>query len=359
MKPFKLFLRTGIIFFWLIGLGLFLTLPSIGALTQDAKTINVLTFPATLDAKTIADFEKQTGIRVNLVYYESNEELFVKLYSTNGEGYDLFMPSDYTIDKFVKNGLVKPLDKTKLTFWQTIDPRLLGQYFDPENRYTVPYFWAIYGIGVNKTFFNKEVPASWQLLYDYPLQQNKVGMFNVAREALLATAQYLYKETGNLSKEKIDAIQATLVDQKKNVEAYIDADFRSNYLLASNTSPVVVAATPFIAQLMKDTNEIDFIVPHEGSFILIDSWVIFAATKKDDLVYQFINYLFRSSVLLHLFQNYPFFPVTNDLKLLMEENDIPQSIIKAHFDNTIKLEFFKNVLSDESANNVWMTVKTS
>jgi spermidine/putrescine transport system substrate-binding protein len=359
MKIVSLLFRAGIIFFWIGCLIVLLAIASVGSLSQNVKTINVLTYPATLDQKIIAEFEKETGIRVNLIYYENNEELFVKLLTTKGQGYDLFMPSDYSVERFIKHGLMKPIDKSKLNFWHRINPRVIGQYFDPENIYTIPFFWTVYGLGINRNFFDKKIPDSWQLLFDYSLSHAKVGMFNLAREALLTTALYLFGGIENLTEQKIKQIQTILVNQKKNVEAYIDADFRANYLLASDASPVVVAASTFIAQLMKENEAIDFILPREGTFILIDSWALPTATTKDDLVYQFINFLFKPSALLHLFQNYPFFPVTNDLKMLMEENEVPESIIRAHFDTKLKLEFFKNVLSDESANNVWITVKTS
>lgn len=360
MKFLTIFLRTVIIGFWFICLILFLAMPAVTNLWQDDKTINLFIWGATIDPKIIDDFQKETGIRVNQVYFESNEELFVKLLTAKGRGYDLLMPSDYVVEKLIAHKLIKPLDKTKLDFWDSINPRLLNHYFDPGNIYTIPYFWAIYGLGISNNFFGKKVPpSSWQLLFDYPITPAKVAMLNVARESILITAQYLYESIENITTNKIDEIKKKLIAQKKRVEVYTDADIRANYLLASETCPVVVAASPYMAQLMQEDDSVSFLFPKEGSFILIDSLVISSKTDKEALVYKFINYLFRPEILLHHFESYPFLPVTKNLKSLMEKNNTPKSIIDAHFDESLKLEFFKNVISEEIVNTVWMLLKTS
>jgi spermidine/putrescine transport system substrate-binding protein len=349
-----------VVIFWLICFILFLVVPSVINLTQNDKTINVFTWTATLDPKIAADFEKETGIHVNFVYFENNEELFVKLLTTKGKGYDLIMSSDYTIQNFIKYDLLKPLDKSKINFWQRINPRLLNCYFDPDNTYTIPYFWAVYGLGVNREFFgNQELPHSWSLLFDYPLNHAKVAMFNVAREAMLVAAQYFYGTIENITQEKVAAIEQKLIEQKQRVETYTDADLRVNYLLASETVPVSIAATPYIVELMQEDASIDFIFPKEGSFILIDALSLSSATKKDAMVYEFINYLFRPEILLHHFLNVPFFPTTRDAKALMQEYNIPRSIIDAHFNTELTLNFFKNIIPHDVANRVWMNVKTS
>ena len=361
MKFSKYGIRVFFIVCWVLVLGLFLWLPTLSSwFWQEERVINLFTWAATIDPQIIKDFEKETGIRVNIIYFESNEELFVKLFTTKGKGYDLIMPSDYLMEKLIKYKLVKSLDKSKLNFWDELNPRLLDHYFDPGNVYSIPYFWSIYGLGIDKKFFNnKQPPSSWDLLFTYPIGKNKVAMLNVAREAMLITAQYLYKSIESINKNRIKEIKNTLIEQRKRVEAYVDADIRSNYLLASQTCPIVVSASPYIAQLMRDDENIDFLIPQEGSFILIDNLVISAASKKEDMVYEFINYLYQPEVVKHHYQNYPFLPVTKNLKELMEENNEPSAIIKAHFDESLQLSFFKNVIPETIANDVWIAIKTS
>lgn len=352
-------MRVAIIFFWLLCLGAFLWFPTIDFFKRD-NVINIFVWPATIDYQVIKAFERETGIKVNITYFDSNEELFIKLYSTNGQGYDMYMPTDYSMHKFIEYNLAKPLDKTKLDFLPRLNPRLLHQYFDPENVYSIPYFWAIYGLGIDKEFFGNRIPpSSWSLLFDYPLGSAKIGMINVALEAVLITAKYRFGTIDVLTPDKLDQITTLLIDQKKRVESYIDTDVRSTYLLTSRGSPVVVTVSPFIAKIMKEYPRIDFLVPQEGSFVIIDNILISSACKRDHLVYTFINFLYRPENLLYHAKKYPFIPTTTDMSQIMKEAGMPQSIIDIHMDDTLLLHFFKTVLPETIVDSLWVMVKTS
>jgi spermidine/putrescine transport system substrate-binding protein len=352
------FIRTVMIGFWLACLGMLFLIPIAGSLWQPGRSITILIWAATIDSKIIAHFKKETGISVNISYIENNEEAYSKVLTTHGEGYDLIMPSDYLVKRFIEHKLIKPIDKTKLTFWDRLNPRLLNHYYDPNNNYSIPYFWEIYGIGINKDYFKKTPSASWDLLFTYPLDDAKIGMLSSPREAILLTAQYLFGGLSPLTPMQQELVTQTLITQKKRVEAYIDADIRSDYLLVSNTCPVTVASSAYIARIMQEYDNFDFLIPKEGGFLLIDSLVIPHASKKDDLVYQFINYLYKPENLRYHFQEYPFLPPTKELQQMMEEEKIKQAIIRAHFDLSLHLEFFKDIINENIANKIWFTLKT-
>ena len=106
--------------------------------------LNIFVWGDFFDEKTLSLFTKETGIPIHVHYYTSNEELLLKLEKTNGAGYDLLFPSDYTVPLLKEKGLLQPLDHSRLPI-ASIDPSLLGLPFDPENS-TLPYFWEIYGI---------------------------------------------------------------------------------------------------------------------------------------------------------------------------------------------------------------------
>ena len=109
-----------------------------------------------MDPGVIADFEKETGIKVNLNYYSSNEELIVKLKATKGEGYDLIIPSDYAVKSLSKKNSSKTIDRSKSAFWNEINPALIGHFFDPENQFSIPFEWEIYGFGIDKEYFKDQ-----------------------------------------------------------------------------------------------------------------------------------------------------------------------------------------------------------
>ncbi|MGE0206426.1 MAG: PotD/PotF family extracellular solute-binding protein [Candidatus Babeliales bacterium] len=353
------FFKIAIVVFWITIFIFFLMIPYLGiVLGTDARTINVMTWGATLDPVIIEKFEKESGIKVNFNYIESNEELFVKMYTTGGKDYDLVMPSDYMMQKLIDAQLIKKIDKSKIDFWHRIQPRFLQQYFDGTNSYSIPFFWALYGLGINKDMFTQVPPASWSLLFSYPIP-GRVAMLAQAREAISLAAQYLFKSIENITPEKVKQIEHLLVEQKSRVEVYVDADIRTSYLLLSETCPVVVGATPYFLCFMKENPSIDFLIPQEGTFILIDSFALSCATQKDDLIYQFLNYLYKPEVLFHHFENLPVIPVTKELEEFLNQDKIPQSMRTLLLDPSIKATFFKNVIPEDELNALWMAVKAA
>lgn len=340
--------RCLIILFWLGALACFLYTPALVRMLHKERSITIFTWPSILDPQYLKAFEKETGIKLYISYYESNQELFSKVQASQGTGYDIIMPSDYTVEQFVQDGLLKKIDRSKLTFYDQLNPHLLGHYFDPHNDYSLPFFWGVYGIGVNKKYFADRMPeATWGLIFDRNLTPGSIGMTDESREAILLAAYYLFGNT-NIAHDpiKIAQVKQLLLDQKKWVEAYTES--RSEYLLVSQSCPLVVALSPDIYKVRHDHPYVDFMIPKEGSFVFIDSIVIPATTQKDDLIYEFINYLYRPEVVDHHRSKFGFCsPVVED-EPKMPENFCPSA------DQFANLHFFKNVVPQSIVNDIWV-----
>jgi spermidine/putrescine transport system substrate-binding protein len=97
----------------------------------------------------LEDFTKETGIKVIMSTYDSNEALYAKIRMVEAKGYDLIVPSTDFVSRMRKEGLLQPLDKSKLTNLGNLDPKLMNQAFDPDNTYSVPYMWGSTAIAVN------------------------------------------------------------------------------------------------------------------------------------------------------------------------------------------------------------------
>lgn len=345
--------KTIIVIFWASVFFGLLYAPKLLDYWKSNQTLNVATWTEMLDEDIIKQFEKETGIAVTMSYFDNNDELLVKIRATKGEGYDLIIPSDHTIELLIQDGLLKRLDKTKITIWDRINPRLLGAYFDPQNDYSLPYYWGIYGIGVNKDFFGGTVPPlSWDLIFK-PLQPfAKISMLDNPREAILLTAFFLYGTIYNLDAHKLDYVKDLMIQQKQWVEAY--TEFRADYLLLSKTCPVVVTTTPLMFRLMAVQKNVDFLVPAEGTFTVTDNWAIPEASTKQDLTYKFLNFLYQPKIIEHHFNVFTFIPATIDLETLL--TDYP-SIYAAHTDRSHRLFYFENVLSKNILNDLWIALK--
>lgn len=323
--------------------------------SADSKTLNIATWTDMLDEAMLKKFEQETGIRVNISYFDNNDELLVKMRATQGQGYDLIIPSDHTVQLLIQDNLLKPLDHSKITIWDRIEPWLLNAYFDPQNQFSIPYYWGIYGIGINKSFFGGQVPkASWDLIFK-PLDKHaKISMLDNPRESILLATFYLYGAVEKMNSCMIEEVKKLLIRQKQWVEAY--TEFRADYLLLSTTCPVVVSTTPTIFRLMGIQSNIEFLVPEEGTFMTTDNWVIPRASSKEDYVYSFINFLYQPEIIRHHFNVFTFIPATIDFRELLTQYP---SILAAYAIEHHKLFYFKNILSKTMLNDVWIALKSS
>ena len=119
-----------------------------GAVQADGKLV-VYNWAEYIPDGILADFEKETGIKVEYSTYENNEVMYSKLKIQKGKGYDIVVPSTYLVSKMRDEGLLQKVDKTKLNNFKNLMPDLLNKPYDPNNDYSVPYLWGSTGIGVN------------------------------------------------------------------------------------------------------------------------------------------------------------------------------------------------------------------
>lgn len=334
-------MRFGMVAFWVVIIALLLQIPTMQFGTK--KTLYIATWPLTLDAQYIHTFEKETGIKLEITYFERSEELYSKLKATDGRGYDIILPSDYTVALLKKEGLLKELDKSKLDVWDTLDPRLLGHYFDPNNDYSIPFFWGVYGIGYNKRIYGDNPQKSWGLLFDKNAQ--RVVMADNPRELALMAGQYLFGSIDVLKDtEAQQAVKQLLIKQKPRVMLYTDE--RIDDLLSSENSTLAFGLSTDISRAATRNSTVGFIVPDEGSFLIIDSIAIAKHSENTDLAYMFINYLYQPAVMAHHISLYN---MCSPIKNLNVASDYcPADKI---FE---KLNFLRDVMGEDDLNNIWI-----
>jgi len=228
------------------------------------------------------------------------------LRASDGGDYDLIMPSSHTVDMLIKQGMVKQIDKRKLTFFKQLYPTLLGHYYDPANNYTIPYVWMVYGLAIDPCRLGSVPESSWRLIFDKQQILGKTAMIDDAREASLIAALYLFGKVDELDEDQLKQVEELLARQQEWVEAY--TDLRADRILLSGAVPLVVVNSLDVAPAMRFKRCLRFLVPREGSFIDIDSFALPSGTRKDQLVYQFLNYLYRPDVLQRYTQKFNFFP---------------------------------------------------
>jgi len=351
----KFLIRSIVIALWIALIFCILYLPRWGAQKVEDHTINVFVWGDILEPSVVADFEKESGIKLNLSYYSSNEELIVKLKATKGEGYDLIIPSDYAVSILIKENLLQPLDKSKFASWDRLNKNLLSHYFDPKNTYSIPFEWELFGFGIDKDYFALHpTPPSWGMIFDPNTVNYKITMTNDPIEAVAFASLYLYGVQEHLNKEQATETTSLLIQQKPWVAAYVN--FRGDYFLATKNVAVTLASTSYIWRTKRLFDFVGFVVPQEGSFLTIESFCIPSPSQKQELVFQFINYLCTPKSAAAHFDTFALFPaVVSDTLPHMDAQ--AEQIMLSTAEEFKKYHFIRNLLPQDETRDIWVDVK--
>ncbi len=349
--------RFFIFVFWICLIFIFLYFPFFKNVFLEKNTLNILTWADMVDLKTVAKFQEQSGIKVNVNYYENNEELFAKLQVTQGQEYDLIIITDSGVNYLKRKDLLKKIDKTKLNFWDNIEPKLTDHYFDPQNEYSIPYNWDIYGLGINLKNFPSMPEASWNLIFDPTFTPKKISMSDDAYDAILIAAKYLFGSIESIDKNKLQEIKKLLIKQKQWVEVY--TDLRADYFLKAGICPVVVAQSAYIyrAIMHNGNNNFAFLIPKEGTFLVIDSFVIPKLSKKDDLIYKLVNFLFQEEEIIKFAEKFGFLPTMKNALNSLNLDYIGG--LENIFGSFNSFSFFKRIVPREDVSKLWIEVRAA
>ncbi|HEV2601086.1 MAG TPA: spermidine/putrescine ABC transporter substrate-binding protein [Candidatus Babeliales bacterium] len=344
------YIRTLIVLFWALVLFLFLMLPAFSRFFYEKKSISILIWPMILDTTVLRQFEAETGIKVYVNYYESNPELYSKLTSIKEHGYDLISPTDYMVELLIQEKIVQKIDVSKLSFIDDIRPEFRNLYFDPRNEYSIPYYVGVFGLGINKQVINRDLEGlDWDFVFDTKQISYPICMPDDPRQVAMLASKYIFGTIDALrSPEAIQQVRDLLIEQKKFVQVYSEA--RADELLASGSCPVVVGISSDVWKVMREDENITFVVPKSGTFASLELLTIPQSTKKTDLVYQLLNFLYRAEVLKHNSIRYGFCP---PLVTVPVES---KNVLCITSEQMSSMSFFKNVLSNDEIQDLWISV---
>lgn len=353
-----------IIAVYLAVIACFLYSPRIFEYFSDEQSINVYTFTEFISPEAIKEFERDTGIKVRLQYFEFNEELFAKFKINHGEGYDLITPSDYMVEMMRKDGMLQEIDHSKLSNFKEIDSRLLGKYFDSENKFSIPICWLVYGIvydndivGTNfkQTSLGMLFKDPWDfVISDVVNKHYRVCMAQDPRDMVYLAAIYLYGRTKNITDAELSQIQDLLSKQKNWVESYTDVGIP--YFLTGGIASVALISSHRMKKLQEISNKFVFQIPSDGSIMVIENVAIPVKTKKADLVHKFINFLISKKIAaLHatLYGTNPSNISVFNEKVSESSNFFPKDEM---FD---KLHLINNEISLDRVDSIWLGVRFS
>src|SRR5579862_5587443 len=275
-----------------------LYMPRLLDFLRTSQSLNLYSFTEMISPEVAQRFEDETGISVNIKYFQTNEELYAKLRVNGGEGYDVIVASEYMIETLKNEGILQKLDHSKLSIIQELDERLLNQPFDPGNMYSLPLEWHTYGIVFDKKLVKNHDQISLDLLFQSPQEllekglvnnRYKICMTDDPKEAVMLALLYLFKKLKSINSSEFADVEQLLIRQKQWVEAYSSSSLQ--YFLFTDIVPIAVTSSSYMKKIMGETDRFGFKIPEEGSLMVIENLAVPMACKKVDLVHQFLNFV--------------------------------------------------------------------
>jgi putrescine transport system substrate-binding protein len=279
------------------------------AAVSNAKVLNLFIWADYMAPDTIDKFEQQTGIKVNVAFYDSNEDLETKLLA-GSSGYDIVVPSASFFERQIKAGIYLPLDKTKLPNLSNMDPALMARTAanDPGNAHGVIYMWGTIGIGYNEKMIHALLPDapldSWRLVFD-PAVAAKVSKCGInfldsPAEMMRIVYSYLGKDPNSDKPEDLAAAEKVLAAVRPYIRNISTADYIE--ALANGDLCIAVGYNGDLLQSRDrahDANkgiDIGYVTPREGTILWFDNLAIPKDAPHPGNAHTFINYIMTPQV---------------------------------------------------------------
>jgi len=308
--------------------------PAAGA--EEAK-LNFYNWDTYIGNTTLADFKKASGIDVNMSIFATNDELFAKM-KTGNSGFDVIVPSNDFVERLSQSDLLLPLDHTKLPNLKNIDPAFIDVAYDPGRKWSAPYTWLVLGIGYRKSKMPAGFkPDSWKYLFDSDMFKGKIAVLSEAGDMIRLGAKYLGHSVNGLDQATIDKVTAMLIKQKPYIKAFHEDNGQD--MLLSKEVDLVLEYNGDIAQVKTEDDDIDFLIPKEGSQLNSDNWCIPKDCARPDNAHKFINFMMDAQASKEIFETI-LYPTTNAAaKALMPDSYKSNPIIFPTSEDLARCEY--------------------
>ena len=325
---------------------------------KESNVVYVYSWGDYLDPETLKMFEEETGIKVVLDEFDTNENMYPRIVE-GAIHYDVICPSDYMIQKMIANNLLQPLDFEKLPNAKAyIGEKFFQQSetFDPGNHYSVPYCWGTVGIMYDTTKIDEPVD-SWTVLWNEKYK-NEILMQDSSRDALMIPLKILGRSLNETDELYLKQARDMLIKQKPLVQAYV-VDEAKDKLISGEAAMGVVFSGEAL-QIMLENENMDFAVPKEGTNFWIDSWVIARDAENVDNAHKFIDFMCRPDIAVINFDYLGYSTPNTEVQELEEDEDYKNSEVafpaEEVYEDQETYKYLGNKM-DRYYNRLWMQVK--
>ncbi len=252
------------------------------------KTLRVYNWGEYIDKSVISKFEEKYDCRIIYETFDSNEIMYTKYMS--GNSYDIMVPSEYMIERMIKEDLLQPIDKALVPNLKNINKGILGQSFDPGNNYWVPYFCGNVGILYDKKIVDKEdLEEGWNILRN-PKYRGQIYMYDSERDSFMVALKALGYSMNTIVEKEISEAYQWLIDQRSEMDPVYVGD-ESIDTMISGVKAMAIMYSGDATTVMSENPNMGYYLPEEGTNVWFDGFVISKECKQTKLANQFINFM--------------------------------------------------------------------
>ena len=257
--------------------------------SQGSHVLRVYNAGEYMDLNLIDKFEKQYNCTIVYETFESNEMMYTKLAS--GETYDVLVPSDYMIERLIKEEYLQSIDWKKIPNKKNLLPEVQNKDYDPGNRYSCPYFWGTVGILYNKNVVSQEDldREGWNVLTDEKYKGN-LYMYDSERDSFMIALKALGYSMNTTDLGEIQEAYEWLINQRDTMDPIYAGDDVIDNMISGNKAMAVVYSGD-ASYIISENPDLDYYTPKQGTNTWYDAMVITKDCNEVDLAHEFINFM--------------------------------------------------------------------
>ena len=259
-----------------------------GSISSQIHVLKVYNAGEYFDLSLLDKFQEEYNCTVVYETFESNEMMYTKLAS--GESYDVLIPSDYMIERLIKEDYLQPLDWDLIPNASGLMEEVMDKSYDPGNKYSCPYFWGSVGILYDRNIVDQaDLSEGWELLKD-PKYKGDLYMYDSERDSFMIALKALGYSMNTVNEDEIREAYEWLVEQRDTMDPIYAGDDIMDNMISGNKAIAVVYSGD-ASYTISENPDMDYFTPNQGTNIWYDAMVMTRDCSETDLAHAFINFM--------------------------------------------------------------------
>lgn len=260
-----------------------------GCATDPSKVVKVFNASEYIGEDVVKKFEKETGYKVVYSEFASNEDMYNKIKTTS---YDVLIPSDYMVERLIREDIVQPLDFNNIPNYKYVDEKYKNLSYDPENKYSVPYMYSTVGILYDSDKVKEEVKdmsIMWNSKY-----KGKIFMLDSVRDSIGMTLKKLGYSVNSTNDTELEEAKKELLAQRSLILGYVTDEVKDKIISGEGYMGLVYSGEAGKAMAEKDS--LRYVVPENGSIFCVDAMVVPKNAQNKKGAESFINFMHNPEI---------------------------------------------------------------